>query len=149
MATPTDSAAPDAPTNSSIFAGVKTLVQWFSEVPTWIRGLSPSGASAYDTGWVDLAPGTGFSIGAGGWIKYRRIGKNVYLSIRDAIPSSSAAATLTTIPAAPAFELTLQFVNQSGQAITHGTWVGASGQVRAIWSGGTNYRISTSYPAGT
>lgn len=100
MATPTDSAAPDAPTPSSIFAGVKTLVQWFSEVPTWIRGLSPSGASAYDTGWLDCTPvGAGFT----GTCKARRWG--MFVEVRfdfTAIPSSAANAytSLANLPGA-------------------------------------------------
>lgn len=79
MASPTDSVAPDAPTLSSIFAGAKTLVDWLNEPPKWIKALSPSGASKYDTGWVNVTISTGFTQQGATPPRVRRIGKRVYL----------------------------------------------------------------------
>lgn len=47
MATSMDSVAPAAPTKSSIISGAKTLWQWISETPAWIKTLSPRGVDSY------------------------------------------------------------------------------------------------------
>lgn len=104
------------------------------------------GPTVKDTGWVDVVPGSGFKIADGGWARYRRVGMAVFVSIRDVVPSASGAATMLTVPVTPGQELTMQFVNQVGRPVTHGTWIGANGQVRGTWVGGTQYRSTFSYP---
>ena len=79
MATSTDSVAPDAPTKSSGITGLKALFTWFTEIATWIKSLSPLGAAAYDTGWVDITLASGFSPAAGASPQVRRVGKEVHV----------------------------------------------------------------------
>lgn len=77
MSTPINSTGPFPPSGSSNpvgpYAGFKG---WFTSIIDWIKGLSPAGATVYDTGWVDITPATGFS---GTSPQARRIGKAVYL----------------------------------------------------------------------
>lgn len=66
--------------------------------------MLPAGASAYDTGWVDITLNTGFAAGSGASPQVRRIGKVVYVR-GQVTPSSGNFATGTdlvvgTIPAA-------------------------------------------------
>ena len=87
MATPTSAAAPDAPSGSSIVAGTRKLWQWFTEITDWLKALSPSGASAYDTGWLDCTPATS---GSTGTCKARRQGKFVEVRFNYSVTPSVA-----------------------------------------------------------
>lgn len=70
MSIPTSSIGPTGPAGSS---NPVSLKGWFNIIIDWIKGLSPSGASVYDTGWVTCPPATGFT----STCQVRRIGKNV------------------------------------------------------------------------
>lgn len=101
MATPTDSAAPDAPNGPSPIAGIRKLWQWFTAITDWIKLLSPNGATAYDTGWVDCTLLDTSKIDvytAGNKIQVRRIGKQVYLDGVGKAVTAGILATLTDLP---------------------------------------------------
>lgn len=75
MSTPTDSVAPVAPTGTS---SPWSMPLWWKRITDWIAGMSPSGASVYDTGWVTVTPAGSFSHGAiPGQV--RRVGKRIEL----------------------------------------------------------------------
>ena len=54
--TPDDSVAPVSPGVSDNprrgLAGLVSFVNWFREIRDWITGLSPSGSTVYDTGFI-------------------------------------------------------------------------------------------------
>jgi hypothetical protein len=95
MSTPLTSAAPTALTDSGQVADGSGRASWVAdsiETNAWITGLSPAGATVYDTGWVSTpAPvvGTDWTI-----VTYntRRIGKTVYVYLRA---SATGTHTLT------------------------------------------------------
>ena len=70
MSIPTNSVAPVPPTGTS---NPWSLVQWWKRICDWIAALSPSGASEYDTGWMDITP----SGGRTGLFRIRRAGSLV------------------------------------------------------------------------
>ncbi|WP_147391644.1 hypothetical protein [Galactobacter valiniphilus] len=47
------------------------------EIVNFIKAMSPSGASAYDTGWVALTLNSGWTQGGSTQVAVRRIGKDV------------------------------------------------------------------------
>jgi len=100
MSTPQNSTKPVTRTGSSplLASGKTSVVQLSEEVSAWIEGLSPSGASVYDTGWVTLTPDAGFTPAA---LFIRRQGKRV--SIRGAVTRDAGVwpgdSTVMTLPA--------------------------------------------------
>ena len=90
MATPADSVAPTTPTASSPITGVSALWTWFKNIGDWIKALSPTGANAYDTGWVAITyTDSRFSDYSGQPTRVRRIGKQVYLDGGSTINTAS------------------------------------------------------------
>lgn len=88
MNTPSNSAAPDAPSAASPLRLIASFAEWFINICSWIRGLSPSGADKYDTGEIacSLEPGV---IGN---LKASRIGKLVIIDGRiDPMPPTTDA----------------------------------------------------------
>ena len=79
MSTPDTSAAPAAPSASTLIRGglIASIIEWWNVIRTWILGLSPAGASKYDTKWQAITPNAGLS--AEESLAWRRIGKVVYL----------------------------------------------------------------------
>lgn len=72
---PTTSPAPTSPTGTS---NPVPLRGWLIAISDWIRGLSPTGATAYDTGWLPVTP-TGESVPGFSDGQVRRVGRIVYL----------------------------------------------------------------------
>ena len=73
MSTPTTSTGPTPPSGTS---NPVPLRGWFKSIIDWIVGLSPTGATVYDTGWIDVAltGGATFNVQP----QVRRIGQVVY-----------------------------------------------------------------------
>lgn len=79
MSTPQNSSKPVVRTGSSplLASGKTSSVQLSEEVSGWIEGLSPSGASVYDTGWVNVPLRAGFTNTV--TLQVRRIGVTAFL----------------------------------------------------------------------
>lgn len=92
MSIPLNSTAPPGPSGSS---NPVSLKGWFNGIVDWIRGLSPTGATVYDTGWVLMAQETGWTVTGA----YRRIGKTVTVQID--MQRSGAGITATTVTLTP------------------------------------------------
>lgn len=91
MSTPTTSAAPVSPTGSdNPWSG--SFRQWFLNITEWIKALSPSGESFYDTRRVQLAPG----------IDYRRVGREmeIRVSVTGSFPIGLSTASAALVPPA-------------------------------------------------
>lgn len=90
-----------SPTDPKKISGVWSFIHRFNAAVAWIRSLSPSGATLYDTGWVNLTLNGGFS----GLTQpqYRRIGQMVYLrgAISGTLTGSTSGTLVATIPFAP------------------------------------------------
>lgn len=98
MATPIDSTGPTTPTASSPITGASALWTWFKGIGDWIKALSPTGATRYDTGWTDLTLASGFT----GIARIRRIGKVAQFEaagISGTIAASGVTTIIETIPA--------------------------------------------------
>lgn len=79
MSTPKEIVAPVSPEPSdNPWSGTGGIRRWWSNINDWIQGLSPAGATAFDTGWVDV-PIT--LSGITGTMKYSRYGKIVILQL--------------------------------------------------------------------
>ena len=93
MSTPTTSTGPTPPSGTS---NPVSLRGWFASIIDWIKALVPAGATAYDTGWVQLSS-TGVTIFA------RRTGRTVTVTVTggQSIPSLGKViiATANIIPA--------------------------------------------------
>ncbi|WP_394161556.1 hypothetical protein [Galactobacter valiniphilus] len=98
MALPTNSVAPDAPNDSTPIDGVLGLGNDDQEIVNFIKALSPSGASAYDTGWVDCTPAaSGFT----GTCKARRQGKLVEVRFNYSVTPSVASGAYFAVANLP------------------------------------------------
>ena len=101
MASPTTAAAPDAPSGSSPLSinGLPRLVGWFVEIVNFIKALSPSGASAYDTGWVPVTLNSGWTQGGATPVAVRRIGKKVVARGHVVNTTATGWSSVFTLPA--------------------------------------------------
>src|SRR5690606_34052755 len=102
MSTPQNSVAPVVRTTSSpLLSGGKTSsIQLSEEVSGWVKDLSPSGASVYDTGWEAITVASGFTAGVGAAApQVRRIGREVKFMGVITGPLTTTAATIGTVPA--------------------------------------------------
>lgn len=96
MSVPTDSAAPlpIATSDPAVLAGETSVVRLGKRVRDWISALSPSGATAYDSGEVPLTAAADWSVNAGSSgieLRARRIGRTV-------TPSGTAQRATTSLP---------------------------------------------------
>lgn len=73
MSTPTTSTGPTPPSGTS---NPVTMRGWFKAIIDWIVGLSPAGATKYDSGWVAVPTAAGW--GAASPVQARRIGRTVW-----------------------------------------------------------------------
>ena len=126
---PTTSATPTPPAGTSNPVSLKS---WFIAISAWIRGLSPVGATVYDTGRVALMETPARSV------VYRRIGKRVTVSawgttsiaamfaytIKDAGGSADVQMPVGLRPAERATGTAVMQWSGSGSA-----WVAPSGSV--------------------
>lgn len=97
MTLPTNSVAPPAPVQSSPAVAGIGFRRWFTGITEWIAGLTPTGQTAYDTGWVALTPVAGFTLSADATV--RRIGNVIYFrGIATGTFAANANATLGTVP---------------------------------------------------
>ena len=112
MSTPQDSVAPPAPetTTPSFVGAATTVVRLLKGFRDWIAALSPSGASMYDTGWVDLTLVNGWTVASGLTPRVRRIGREVHMEGRVTGGSGGLVATLPP-GMAPGQTLTRTVVN--------------------------------------
>lgn len=79
MSTPKEIVAPVGPESSdNPWSGTGGIRRWWMNINTWIKSLSPAGATAFDTGWVDV-PIT--LSGMTGTMKYTRYGKIIILQL--------------------------------------------------------------------
>lgn len=101
MSTPQDSTAPVPilPSDPAYVADKTNAVRYSERSSDWIAALSPSGATEYDTGWVDVTPTAPFAHGAiPGQV--RRVGKQVFF--QGGIGGSITQNTTTIIGNVPA-----------------------------------------------
>ena len=112
MSTPQDSTAPlpIVTTDPAVVAGKDHPTRFSERVRDWIAALSPSGASVYDTGWVDLTLVNGWTVASGLTPRVRRIGREVHMEGRVTGGSASQVATLPS-GMAPGQTLTRTVVN--------------------------------------
>lgn len=98
MSTPQNSVKPVVRTGSSplLASGKTSAVQLSEEVSGWIEGMSPTGASVYDTGWTDITPAGGFTAANA---QVRRIGSVVYF--RGTLAGTVNTGVQTTIGTVP------------------------------------------------
>lgn len=139
MSVPTDSAAPlpIATSDPAVLAGETSVVRLGKRVRDWIAALSPAGATAYDTGWVDITPQEGFTATNA---RVRRIGKEVFYS--GTLLGTLAANVTTEIGTVP---VGYRPPSNDGRAITAGaTTGGASVHYMVVESGGAiRVRVGT------
>lgn len=95
MSTPQDSVSPVVRTGTSplLASGKTSSVQLSEEVSGWIEGMSPSGATEYDTGWVALTTASGDSFN----LAVRRTGSTV--ALRGEVFNVTAGTTMFTLAA--------------------------------------------------
>lgn len=105
MSTPTTSPKPDTPAGTSNPVPLKA---WFAKIGDWISALSPSGATAYDSGEVTLtAAAADWTVNAGSpgaELRARRIGRTVTpsgVAQRATTSLSMTAGTWYTIARVP------------------------------------------------
>lgn len=93
MSVPTNSTSPTpiSVSDPTVVAGETSVVRLGKRLRDWIVGLSPAGATVYDTGWVACTLAEGFT----GSLSVRRVGRSVYL--RGTISGTWAANTTTVI----------------------------------------------------
>lgn len=94
MSTPTTTTSPPQPTGSSNPVSIKF---WWQVICNWINLLSPDGATAYDTGWVNLTLTNGWAAVGTNTPAYRRIGRTVFL--RGRVSGGAASSIAATLPA--------------------------------------------------
>lgn len=74
--------SPSIPTESSAAVPAGGFSTWFKNIGDWLKSMSPTGATQYDTDWVTtgitMTPGPGFTIDS---YRMRRIGKTVHARI--------------------------------------------------------------------
>ena len=95
MSTPLTAPKPDMPTGSSNPVSWKS---WFTKIGDWIGGLSPSGVTAYDTGWINI----GLAAGVTGQLRYRRVGHEVEVqaSVAGSFVVGATQISAAALPAA-------------------------------------------------
>lgn len=140
MSTPTTSTGPTPPSGTS---NPVPLRSWFKSIIDWIVGLSPAGATVYDTGWVDVTPATGYTAPA--TIQVRRTGPQVFVRGRvNRTAGPFPTGTQETVVAAgsipPEFR-PASFAN-TATTVSNGTDGIAYAEVSA--SGGIALRVPTS-----
>ena len=72
MTIPSNSSAPEAPTQSSLLRPVASITEWFQKITTWIRGLTPAWATTYESPFENIEV---TASGMTGTISFSRIGK--------------------------------------------------------------------------
>lgn len=87
MSDPTNSAAPAEPSDSSLLRPANSFSEWFRYITTWIRGLTPSGASQYETVWHAIELRSGIEMSELPIPAVKRTGKKV--EIRGVVRPSS------------------------------------------------------------
>lgn len=89
MSVPSNSTSPTpiSVSDPTVVAGETSVVRLGKRVRDWVTGLSPAGATVYDTGWVPITSlATGFTPAG---FAYRRIGRQV--SLRGAITRTAGS----------------------------------------------------------
>lgn len=132
MSVPTNSAAPAAPSASSLLRPISSITEWWGYIRSWIIGLSPAGATVHDTQWKDVAIAPGHEL-SGQKPQVRRIGKVIYF--RGGVKPLSGnftTAALVTVGTAPA-EFAPSYWQRSQSVISAGGNVGkhATAQISA------------------
>ena len=99
MSTPQDSVAPPAPepTTPSFVGTATTVVRFLKDFRDWIAALSPSGASVYDTGWVNVPLRSGFTNTV--TLQVRRIGVTASLRGRVTGAYTTGNVIVADVPA--------------------------------------------------
>lgn len=105
MSTPLTAPKPDMPTGSSNPVSWKS---WFIKIGDWINGLSPSGATVYDTGWVAITLASGVS----GFIRSRRVGVMIEIDVNV---TGTFPVGVTTIALAGAVPISHRPANQGNR----------------------------------
>lgn len=113
MSTPTTSTGPTPPSGTS---NPVPLRSWFKSIIDWIVGLSPAGATVYDTGWVTITP----SAGMAGFIRARRIGLLVEIDVSLTGTFPVGVTTLAPAGAIPAGFGPTNQGNRRGMAALNG-----------------------------
>jgi len=136
MADPTTSAQPVvlAGTDNWFVSSVGALVRGIKNVGDWIAGLSPAGASVYDTGWVTagFTPQNGSTWGTA---KIRRVGNTVTVYVVSLVTSSIAVATNGNCTNTPVMTVPSGFAPAGSQALSGvdttlaGLAIGADGSI--------------------
>lgn len=76
------SVSPSIPTESSTAAPAGGFSTWFKNIGDWIKTLSPTGATQYDTGWVSsgltITDGTDWAVSS---YTVRRAGMVAYIRV--------------------------------------------------------------------
>ncbi|WP_034648242.1 hypothetical protein [Cellulomonas sp. HZM] len=97
MSDPTTSLypAPVSTSDAAVSGGETNVVRFSKRVRDWLNGLTPSGATVFDTGAVACTIAGGFT----GSLSVRRIGKQVFL--QGLVSGTFAANTTTTVAIIP------------------------------------------------
>lgn len=95
------SLSPTTPTESTTGVPVGGFSKWFRDIGDWLKLLSPSGASQYETDWVDITLASGFQV-YGEKPQVQRIGKEIFFrgGIQQTMGTFSTTAIITigTVP---------------------------------------------------
>lgn len=138
MSIPVNSTAPPGPSGSSNPVSMKG---WFNGIVDWIRGLSPSGSTVYDTGWVAMPAETGWTVTGA----YRRVGKIVMVQVdmqRTGANLSAANVTLTPIAGIPPGRVIFDSVMNSNTTAPYLAQVPITGGIILVAvTAATNQRI--------
>jgi hypothetical protein len=110
--------SPSVPTESSTAAPAGGFSGWFKNIGDWLKSLSPSGATQYDTDWVT----TGLTITAAtNWTvssyRCRRVGRQVM-----ALVSVAYSGSTLTVAANGDLSDTTIFTLPSGWRPLAGSW---------------------------
>lgn len=106
---------------------------------------------ASNTGWIDIPPSPGTTIGANAYAKACVINGVMYLAIQNATRSSGGAGTMFELApyyGLPVGEIPVLFGTGVANQVVPGWLSPGSGALRATFATGTTYRLMTAIPLG-
>lgn len=132
MPIPTDSTAPVpiSTTDPAVSAGETSIVRFSKRVRDWITGLSPAGATVYDTGWTPVTVVAGVTVVSP--VEVRRVGRVIYWRGEVSAAWTTANTPVVAAGGVPAWARPQFTYRDTGASL------GSSGAVAAVGTVGTD-----------
>lgn len=127
MSTPTTSTGPTPPSGTS---NPVPLRGWFKAIIDWIVGLSPAGATVYDTGWTPVTVVAGVTVVSP--VEVRRVGRVIYWRGEVSAAWTTANTPVVAAGGVPAWARPQFTYRDTGASL------GSSGAVAAVGTVGTD-----------